>query len=129
MFVSMQHIIVSWHKHDSNRAIAVLAPTSGKSHSCGLLFVQMVLHMVIQKYDGNHTLRVLSVFRSRDILESGKKKCNRPKLSRSFRHTSLAKAFIAPGYWTGSSSTTCSFQPHVKKTANYMHNSDTASTA
>ena len=53
------------------------------------------------------TLRVLSVFRSRDILESGKKKCNRPKLSRSFRQTSLANAFIAPGYCTGSSSTTC----------------------
>ena len=70
------------------------------------------------------TLRVLSVFRSRDILESGKKKCNRPKLRRSFRHTSLAKAFIAPGYWTGSSSTTYSmtysFQSHVKNTANYL---------
>ncbi len=53
------------------------------------------------------TLRVLSVFRSRDILESGKKKCSRPKLSRSFRQTSLANAFIAPGYCTGSRSTTC----------------------
>ena len=56
------------------------------------------------------TLRVLSVFRSSDILESGKKKCSRPKLSRSFRHTSLANAFIAPGYCTGSSNTTYSPQ-------------------
>ena len=53
------------------------------------------------------TLRVLSVFRSRDILESGKKKCSRPKLSRSFRQTSLANAFMAPGYCTGSRRTTC----------------------
>jgi hypothetical protein len=30
-----------------------------------------------------------------------------PKLSRSFRHTSRAKALMAPGYCTGSSSTTC----------------------
>ena len=116
-------------KHDADCTVAVVATTGRKSPSCGLLYVQMVVHMAIQRYDGNHTLRVLSVFRSRDILESGKKKCNRPKLSKSFRHTSLAKAFIAPGYWTGSSSTTCSLQPHLKRTADYMHNSDTASMA
>ena len=65
-------------------------------------------YMCCQQYSCSiFTLRVLSVFRSRDILESGKKKCNRPKLSRSFRQTSLANAFMAPGYCTGSRSTTC----------------------
>lgn len=46
-------------KHDSNRAIAVVAATGGKSHSCGLLFVQMVLQMVTQKCDGIHYLESL----------------------------------------------------------------------
>ena len=36
-----------------------------------------------------------------------------PKLSRSLRHTSRAKALMAPGYWTGSSSTTCANSPQT----------------
>ena len=56
------------------------------------------------------TLRVLSVLRSKARRLSGKKKWRRPKLSRSLRHTSLAKALMAPEYCTGSSNTTCSNQ-------------------
>ena len=52
------------------------------------------------------TFRVRSVERSRERRESGKKKCRRPKLSRSFLQISRAKTLRAPGYTTGSSSTT-----------------------
>ncbi len=53
------------------------------------------------------TLSVRSVDRSRERRESGKKKCRRPKLSRSFLQISRANTLRAAGYTTGSSSTTC----------------------
>ena len=55
------------------------------------------LHKEGRQVGAQHALRVLSVLRSRERRESGKKKCRRPKLSRSLRHTSFAKALMAPG--------------------------------
>ena len=65
----------------------------GRKKYCPHLMVQR-MH---QDKQSIHTLRVLSVLRSRDSRESGKKKCRRPKLSRSFLQTSLANALMAPG--------------------------------
>lgn len=61
----------------------------------------------------SHTLSALSVLRSKASRLSGKKKCSLPKFSRSFRQISLAKAFRAPGYSTGSRRLTWKFRQPV----------------